>query len=256
MTEPSALELATLWGIVLCGALVMSRTVAKNRVHRLLVVASIVYIIGLGLIFWFPWGSPPLTRPDPVAAFVAELMQPRTAAFVVPSPIGRGEPAEAIFRIGPPTIDPEELQQQLQRLAGRSSTGASGTVGIAPRMVASLIADRECVITPRTPLDQAVSFADIVDWRWVVTPKVGGKLRLTVTLSAPIDVNGHETSYLIKTFERTVTVEVSNRNRLADLLRFAKDYWVILVALAGGLVAGGRWLLRRQWRRSDSSEQQ
>lgn len=175
-------------------------------------------------------------------------MQPASAAFFVPSPVGRNEPAEAVLEIRPPSIGPEELQQELERFAGRLGVGAADSIRVGPRMTASLVADRECDIVEKDPLDQAVVLAEGAKWRWTVTPRVGGRIRLTVTLTAPVVIEDRETSYRVTSFEETVTVTVTASDRFSDLMKWARDYWVILVACGGALVALFRWLRQRRTR--------
>lgn len=176
-------------------------------------------------------------------------MRPGSAAFFVPSPINRNEPVEAVLEIGPPDISPEVLQQGLERLGGRLGVGASGGIRIAPRMIANLVADRECTIVPKDPLDQAISLPDGAKWRWTITPKVRGSTRVTVTLTAPVIIDGRETSYRVTSFEKTVEVIVTGTDVASDLLSWAKDNWVILGAFGTAVAAAWAWLRRRRTRR-------
>src|SRR5205823_3162040 len=93
---------------------------------------------------------------DPVADAVRTLLRPRSAAFFVPSPVRRDEPIEAVLEIGPPDATPEEVQIRLESYSARLGVGASGHVDVAPRMVANLVADRDCTITPKDSVDRAV----------------------------------------------------------------------------------------------------
>jgi hypothetical protein len=176
-------------------------------------------------------------------------MQPGSAAFFVTSPVHRGEPAEATLQISAPTISPDELQAELERMAARTGVGASGAIRVASRMTATLVTDRECAITPKDPADQAVNLREGTTWRWTVIPRTRGSTRVTVTLAAPVTINGHETSYRVTTFEKTVTVTVTGSDVASDLLTWVKEYWVILVALAGGLGAFFEWLRRKRKRK-------
>ena len=145
------------------------------------------------------------------------------------------------MEIAPPTISPADLAMELSIVAGKmKSIGASaplsategvtasGLIRAAPRMVASLSADRACTITPKDPLDRAVALDERVRWRWLVTPKVAGRISLTATLSAPVVLDGKETSYSIRSFDKTVTVLVTNQQRASDALEWAKNHWVML----------------------------
>lgn len=191
-------------------------------------------------------------REDPVATFVREKMQPGSAAFLIPSPIRRGDSVEAVLRVSAPTLPPDELQRELERAAGRPGIGASGSIRLASRMTAALATDRDSVIVPKDQADQAIDLRQGTTWRWTVTPKTSGSMRVTVTLSAPVTVDGHEASYRVTSFERTVTVTVTPSDRATDVLTWAKDYWVILAAVGAGLAALLEWLRRRSKRKGQA----
>jgi hypothetical protein len=177
-------------------------------------------------------------RVDEAGVF-AKSLQPASAGLFIPSPARRDEPVEAALEIDPPNIPPEEVQRQLQRLAGTSGVGASGQIQAAPVMVANLVTDRsprECEIQAIDPTDQAIDFKGHVKWRWTLTPRVTGDVHVTVTLTTPLTVHGHETSYEVTSFKKTVTVTVTGRERVTDILAWAKDNWAILTTLSSGLL--------------------
>lgn len=189
-----------------------------------------------------------MLREDPVASFVRDRMQPGSAAFVIPSPVHRGEPVEAVLRISAPSTSPADLQKELERLRGRGAVGTSGSLRVAPRMTASLVADRDCQINAKDPADQAVDRRQGATWRWTVTPRARGTTLLTVTLTAPVSIEGQETSYRVTSFEKSLAVTVTPVDVASDLLIWAKEYWVILVALGTGIVTAIRWLNGRRRR--------
>jgi len=92
------------------------------------------------------------SRLDPIESLFRSILNQDRLAFFVPSPVNRGEPVEAVLEISAPTTKPEELQHQLEALAGRVGVGASGSIKISSRMVANLVADRDCGIVRRTRL--------------------------------------------------------------------------------------------------------
>jgi tetratricopeptide (TPR) repeat protein len=202
--------------------------------------------------------GPTVAPRDPVQTFITDRMQPASAAFYAPSQMQRDQPSEVLLEIAPPTISPADLAMELSIVADEKlkSTGvsaprsttqgvtASGLIRAAPRMVANLSADRACTITPKDPLDRAVASHERVRWRWTVTPKVAGPINLTATLSAPVILEGKETSYSIRSFDETVTVIVTNQQRATDALEWAKNHWVMLIFAGGALLGLLRWLWR------------
>jgi hypothetical protein len=193
---------------------------------------------------------------DPLQTFITERMQPASAAFFAPSPMQRDQPSEVSLEIAPPTIAPAHLATELSIVAREKlkSTAVSGpkstTTGVtaydwirvAPRMVASLSADRPCTITAKDPLDRAVASGERLRWRWIVTPKVVGSINLTATLNAPVSLDGKETSYSIRSFDETVTVIVTNQQRATDAIEWAKNHWVMLIFAGGACLGLLRWL--------------
>jgi hypothetical protein len=183
---------------------------------------------------------------DPVGQFIRDRMQPASAAFFVPSPAEREQPIEAVLEISPPATPPEQLEREVRADAAQQGVSASASIKIAARMIANLTADRPCTITATDPLDRAIPLGAAVRWRWVVTPKDEGPLRLTATLTAPVMVDGKETGYTVKSLDQTVTVTVTSRQRAKDLLQWSKDYWVILTACVTAIGALIGWLRRRR----------
>jgi len=220
----------------------------RSRAWGWSLILLTLLVLGLSFV-WMSAPGTPGTQADPVAAFWRERMQPASAAFFVPSPIKRYEPVEARLEVRPPDIDPQELQQLLEKWAGRPGVGAAGQAALAPRMVARIVTDRDCTIDAKDPPDQAVDFTRGSTWRWTVTPKTGGLIKVTVSLTTPVIIDGRETSFPITSFEKTVTVTVTNADRAQDVLDWAKEYWGLLAALGGGLAGLVGWVQRRRKRR-------
>jgi hypothetical protein len=112
-------------------------------------------------------------------------------------------------------------------------------------MIAGLTADLPCTIVAKDPPDRALEPGESTKWRWNVTPLVSGNLHLTATLTAPVIVDGKETGYTVTSFEETVTVNVTYFQYGEDMLNWAKDYWVLLLATAGAVGGAWRWWWRK-----------
>ena len=189
-----------------------------------------------------------LLDPSPIERFIDRGLRAGSGAFVVPSPVRRGEPVEVVLDIGPSDVSWRDVRRQV----GGLDVGAARLIEIPTRIVASLTADRDCSIVPKTSLDQAVFSGEHVIWRWAVTPRMGGRTVLTVTLSAPLpfEFPGHETPEPVLTVARAVTVTVTNADRLSDVWSWLGDYWLLVGAGFGAVAAAWEWLQRRRRRRT------
>ncbi|MGZ8783608.1 MAG: hypothetical protein ACXWZB_08935 [Gaiellaceae bacterium] len=97
-----------------------------------------------------------------------------------------------------------------------------------------------------TPAVQLAAGAGVTEWKWEVEPTKAGLRRLHLTLSAIIDVGGRDGTYTVRTFERTLDVRVSLRERLTNFVE-ANWQWMwttLLIPLAG-------WVLQRRRRREE-----
>ena len=65
-------------------------------------------------------------------------------------------------------------------------------------------------ISPVTPEVQAVSWNEITEWKWDVVPNRPGRHNLYLTLTAIINVEGSTMPRRIRTFNKTIEVEVSS----------------------------------------------
>ena len=86
-----------------------------------------------------------------------------------------------------------------------------------------------------TPKRQAISQLERTEWKWEIMPKEKGDLKLHLTLTAIIEVDGEKTQRTIKTFDKLVEVKVLPKQQI---ISFVKGNWewlwaAILVPLAG-----------------------
>jgi hypothetical protein len=63
-------------------------------------------------------------------------------------------------------------------------------------------------ITPITSERQLVSPAGVAEWKWEVRAKEFGEQRLFLTLNAHLKINGQEGQHTVKTFSKTIDVNV------------------------------------------------
>ncbi len=108
------------------------------------------------------------------------------------------------------------------------------TVRVSERMEARL-RGQAFAITPLTPEIQAVSKIERTEWKWQLKPQQAGRQSLHLTLSALLDIEGHNTPRIVKTFEKTILVEVTTTQKIT---RFLEANWkwlwtAILIPLVG-----------------------
>lgn len=193
-----------------------------------------------------PPPPPPPVSADVVADFIRRMV-PAAVAYVVPETLTRGRAGLVTLRIGPAGMSPQEVETKLRAEFGGGRSGAAG-VRISSRMSATLTADQPCEIVLSTPpADRAVAFTQGATWRWAVTPTraTGDVLDLTVALTAPVLVDGVETSYSVGVYRKQLRVQVTYWDSMADTLAWAAASWAPLAALATGGAALYTWLRRR-----------
>jgi hypothetical protein len=100
---------------------------------------------------------------------------------------------------------------------------------------------------------QLVEPSGVNEWAWEITATDPGKHRLHLTINAVITVDGNPTNHLIRTFDRTIEVEVGFGKHIA---RFFGEHWqwlwaVLVVPLSGVAIArlrrkrSGSWFAKR-----------
>ena len=156
-----------------------------------------------------------------------------TVAFNVPTSIALGESAviELLLSTRAPT---EDLKGEISEVGKR----IGARIRISDRMEARLTGPR-FKIEAITPEVQAISGSELTSWRWEVEPTATGRPRLHLTLSAILDVRGSPSTRTVRTFQRTLVVDVSLSDRVANFLQ-ANWQWLwtaILVPVAAWFVA-------------------
>ena len=193
-----------------------------------------------------PPSRPPLSA-DVVADFIRRMV-PASVAYVVPESLTRGRPGLVTLRIGPAAMSPKDVEATLRAEFGGAGRSDSAAIRISSRMSATLTADQPCEIVLSTPpADRAVAFTQGATWRWAVTPTraTGEVLDLTVALTAPVLVDGVETSYSVGVYRKQLRVQVTYWDSMADTMAWAAASWAPLAALATGGAALYTWLRRR-----------
>jgi hypothetical protein len=139
-------------------------------------------------------------------------------------------------------LSPIASVEELTRELGPNAKGEQ--VRISNRMEAHLegLGFR---IQPLQEESQAISSLQSTTWEWQVEPTATGSYPLKLTLSALIEVSGHDTPILVRSLDRTISVDVTLGGQVKD---FVSSNWqwlwaAILVPLGGFL-----------WRRRTSKQ--
>lgn len=134
----------------------------------------------------------------------------------------------------------EKSVEQLSEMITAAGRKEGASLKVSSRMEARL-SGTNFQIVAITPEVQLVSHSSVTKWKWDITPLSEGAHSLHLTLSALFSINGENGSKAIRTFDKTIAIEVTLRDRI---MQFLYDNWqwlwaAILVPLAG-------WFWRRR----------
>jgi hypothetical protein len=193
---------------------------------------------------------PPAPEPasDPFAVLDAQFARLKSASAALrasPQTVRLGEDVDVVLRVSPLMSEAELLQ----RMQSPGSVIEKGAARIAPRMTAHLSA-AGAIITVVGSEERAVPGSEDTEWQWKVTPARDGTLPIHVTLSAPVMVQGKETSYQVRTFDATVIVTVAPATRVAS---FVANNWQWLWTTIA--VPAALWVFRSRARRGPRRRQ-
>jgi len=119
-------------------------------------------------------------------------------------------------------VSVEQSQQDLidELNASSNSYVISDNVKISKTMSASITAP-DFDINIITPVRQAIT-EGTTEWIWSLRPKTSGTHHITVTLVAHVMVDGERVEKHIKTFDKTLQIEITTHQKLTD---FFLKYW-------------------------------
>lgn len=131
----------------------------------------------------------------------------------------------------------EELIAELEATEG--SQVVSGDVQISKTMSATISAP-DFDISTVTPTRQAITSIGSTEWLWTLRPKAPGGHHVSITLVAHVMVDNERVEKHIKTFEETLTIEITNKQRF---INFIEAYWQWLLSTLLIPIALGAWKL-------------
>jgi hypothetical protein len=180
---------------------------------------------------------PTVDPADEVAQAVAKLPV-ATVAFNTPTELGRGETATIKLLLSPATISIAELEDRVDEAGEKSGAHVKYS-----RVMEATLASDDFDVTPLSPEQQFVAAGQDTEWLWQIKPARTGVLHLFLTLNAIIEVGDQTSAYKVKTFSRTLTINVSLGTHVRD---FVAGNWQWLWTAV--LVPVGVWFYRSRAR--------
>ncbi len=133
-----------------------------------------------------------------------------------------------------------ETVEKLKQSITEEGEKVGATIKVSDRMEARL-SGYMFQITAITHEIQVVSKSQQTEWKWEIHPKKEGWHKLHLTLSALLEFNGRSTPRTIRTFDKTIEVNITATQKA---MLFFKNNWQWLWAAILVPVAG--WLWKRK----------
>lgn len=175
------------------------------------------------------------TSPDPI---IAQLFR-ASMAFVLPETTNITEDIKAQLLIDPSTDD---VSKQLTV----KGTVTKSTIQISKVAIAKLTAPDFDVVAI-TPEQQALTTTEPTEWLWELQPKSAGTHDVQLTVTAVIKVDGDKSEHHLKTFEKSVTVQITPMQVIKAWLA---KYWQWIVSTL--IVPLGVWIYKEKIKKKSS----
>lgn len=122
-------------------------------------------------------------------------------------------------------IDPREEIKNLENQLTVDGAPLVKTIKVSKIVKATLTAP-DFDITKITEEEQVLSDAGPTEWLWKLSPKSSGKHEVNLSVTAVVKLDGRESKHHLRTFDKTVTVEVTSKQLIIDWLE--ENYkWII-----------------------------
>lgn len=161
-------------------------------------------------------------------------------AFNAPERMKRSDPV-GIHLVLDPSLPAGQEARAMSFVEEKAGPVVNARIGIGTAMRARLVGPSFKIDTV-TPTQQNIGNTSRTDWRWIVVPNERGKHRLDLTLDAILD--GETSPFAIRTFSRTIEVEVSAPVRLLGWLNGQLEW--IGPALLSACIGTVAWLSGRR----------
>lgn len=155
---------------------------------------------------------PQINRLDPNLDVVADavLLQLNlaTIAFSVPEQTNISEPVVVQL-----LIDLSKTEKELTEMLERTSNRFSANVAVSKVVIANL-ESTGLNIKPITSIKQPLALSEPTEWLWSVEPESPGHYTLFLSISAVVKVDGDKETRQIKTFTKSLEVEITPKQWL------------------------------------------
>lgn len=139
-------------------------------------------------------------------------MQQASIAFNSPETLNRDD--TAVIQL---LLDMRQSVQALKAQVSAEGEKMGATVRATSRMQAKLTG-ADFRITPITDEFQSVGSLEPAEWKWEVKPVTPGKHELHLALTAIFDVDGAPSKRMVRSFDKTIEVQVGPGQWASDFL--------------------------------------
>lgn len=160
-------------------------------------------------------------------------------AFVIPEIANIDDTIKAQLLINPKK-EVDKLKEELTK----KGTVTGKEIKVSKVVKATLIAP-DFDVAKITEEEQILSDSESTEWLWSLSPKSSGAHDVNLTVTAVITSDGKETKHQIKTFEKTITVNITAEQIIINWL---EKYWQWIVSTL--IIPFGIWLYKKKFAKS------
>lgn len=106
-------------------------------------------------------------------------------------------------------IDPRKDLEQLEKELTVSGNKLSKNIKVTKIVKATLTAP-DFDVKNITEEEQFITLDQPTEWLWTLSPKSTGVYEVNLSITAILNINGRESKHHLKTFERTIAVEITH----------------------------------------------
>lgn len=122
-------------------------------------------------------------------------------------------------------IDPSKDIKTLEKILKQQSNVTSETIRVSKIVTVKLSAP-DFTIVHSAPEEQAVADAEPTEWIWVLEPKIEGKHKINISVTATVTVGNKTTKHFLNTYNKDIDITIEPRQRIT---RWFNNYWQWLI---------------------------